>query len=118
MGYSVPFEYNFNLMVIIQGFALIMYGIYRLGLRYHLKKQDEDQTVGGFLTTPYGKFLNLFRFDFFCYWAFFNMNQILIGTVLQGEDVTSNPGMFAYVALCILFVIIAAVAVFAKPKSM
>ena len=38
MGYSVPFEYNFNLMVIVQGFALIMYGAYRLGLKIHQKR--------------------------------------------------------------------------------
>ena len=118
MGYSVPFEYNFNLMVIIQGFALIMYGIYRIGYRYHTKKQDEDHTVGGFITTGYGKFLSLFQFDFFCYWAFFNMNQILIGTVLQGEDITSNPGIFAYVVICLLFLIIAIIAVFVRPNSM
>ena len=105
-------------MVIIQGFALIMYGIYRLGLRYHQKKQEEDYNIGNFTVTYYGKFLSLFKFDFFCYWAFFNMNQILIGTVLQGEDITTNPGIFAYVVLCLIFVLVAIVAVFAKPKSL
>lgn len=46
------------------------------------------------------------------------MNQIVVATTIQGEDITSNPGIFAYAALCILFIVIAMIAVFARPKSM
>ena len=84
MGYSVGFWNNFNLMVFIQTFALVMYGAYRLGLKIHQKKQLEDPSLPEFENINYGKFLSLFTFDFFAYWAFFNMNQILIGTVVQG----------------------------------
>ena len=46
------------------------------------------------------------------------MNQIFVATIIQGEDITSNPGIFAYAALCIIFVIISIIAVFARPNSM
>ena len=46
------------------------------------------------------------------------MNQILIGTTLQGEDITTNPGIFAYVVLCLIFIVIAIIGVFARPKSL
>ena len=46
------------------------------------------------------------------------MNQICIATTIQGEDITTNPGIFAYAALCIVFIVVSIIAVFARPKSM
>lgn len=117
MGYSVGFWNNFNLMVFIQTFALVMYGVYRIGLKIHQKKQLEDPSISEFETTNYGKFLSMFSFDFFAYWAFFSMNQILIGTVVQGENL-AYPAIFAYIALCLVLIVIAIAAVFVRPKSM
>ena len=84
MGYSVAYEYNFNIMVIFQGVALLLYGLYRFVYWHHQRSLEKGETEEVFEASKKGKFFGLFTFDFFVYWTLINMNQILIGTVVQG----------------------------------
>lgn len=45
MGYSVGFEYNFNIMVIFPGLALLLYLAYRGALYRHEKQRLEGKTT-------------------------------------------------------------------------
>lgn len=76
-------------MVIMPVLSLIMYGVYRVLKKVYERKQLKGMTTTmGFEETKRGKiFTTFFLFDLFCYWMFFNMQQILIAICLQFEQI-------------------------------
>lgn len=85
MGYSVAYQSNFNIMVIFPGLALLLYCCYRVSLYRHERKRLQGETSKDFEETIQGKILKYFKFDLFVYWMLFNMQQVLLATVIQGQ---------------------------------
>lgn len=84
MGYSVAYQYNFNIMFLLPIIALILYSIFRLALYLHTRKLKEDTEYDEiFWETTQGKILMFCQFDLFVYWVLISMQQIFVGLVLQ-----------------------------------
>lgn len=85
MGYSVGYQDNFNIMVIMPAFSLLMYIIYRIAFYRHQNKLLAGLTSKKFDEVLLGKILNYFKFDLFVYWMLFSMQQVLMGLALQSQ---------------------------------
>ena len=117
MGYSVGFEYNLNLMAIFPGIALLLYLAYRGVLYRHERARLTGQTTQDFEDTIKGKILRYFKFDLFVYWMLFNMQQVLIGTVLQSQYI-KNGAIFIYIVLCLIGILVSIIGLFIRPHSL
>lgn len=53
----------------------------------------------------------------FTYWLLINMQQILLATVIQGQYV-DNGGIYVYIALLLIGIIICIVGLFIRQESM
>ena len=72
----------------------------------------------GFEDTKRGKiFTTFFLFDMFCYWMFFNMQQILIAICLQFEQI-QDYGIIVFLILCAAGIVTSVLAVLIRPKSL
>lgn len=115
MGYSVPYHFNVNVMLSTQGFALIMYIIYKIVERVNLKRIIEGKL--SISDNFCGKIIRVFRFEFFVYWTFINANQFIFATALQVQS-TINTFYWALAVPCLLSLLTAVIAVILSPKAM
>lgn len=84
LGFSILYEHNVNIMMAVEGFAIIMYCIYALTYLYNKRKYRGTQTDYHYeyKQTKHGKFLSLFKFEFLMFWTFFNMQQFIVAELV------------------------------------
>lgn len=119
-GYSVNFQYNFNIMAVLPVLCLIMYGIYRLLERIFNKQLLEEKTSSlKFSDTKRGWFFStFFKFDMFTYWMFFCTQQILVSLALQVQKTTGNEAIFVFIVICLVGILAACIGVVLRPNSL
>jgi hypothetical protein len=109
LNFNKQYDLNVNIMVALQGLALVMYVIYYI--TYNRNKLvcrkyggDPDKT---YRSLKHGRILQFFNWEFFMFWTFFNMTEQITAMVLFTEKV--DPAMFPFIifnAVCILFAVL------------